>query len=169
MIQDSCAALIETAREPFVGVREVPKNSNHGIVPDFANWYAIQDWREFPMGMDGAPWCASFVHLCGRLALGVAWPVPNHVDVDRLAQWALDKGCFLGDPIATKPEPGDLVLVRRGAGWGHVGIVAAVSAAGLTCIEGNTDGSGSREGNGVYERPRSLSRDLALVRWARLI
>ncbi len=158
------ADFIATAKE-FVGQLEEPKNSNRGVVPDFANWYSLgkRDWRDFPLGMRGAPWCAAFCYLVGRLTYGTKWPVPPHVDVDKLQEWAVKNGCFVGEGA---PEPGDIFVLRRGSGWGHAGIVTQVKPGGVLTVEGNTDGSGSREGNGVYARGRLISRRMGWVRWA---
>lgn len=51
---------------------------------------------------------------------------------------------------------GDL-FVWNGKNGGHIGFVTAVRPNGLfTTIEGNTNAAGSRDGDGVYDRVRSL-------------
>jgi hypothetical protein len=160
-IPNAVRAFLRTA-ELFRGVLEVPRNSNRGIVPDFCNWFIIKDWREFPMGGKGAPWCASFIGTVGRLAVGEAWPVPAICDVDQLVMWAETHDVF-----HETPEHGDLiVLFDPGSGqWGHVGIVVKAAADSVRTIEGNTNAGGSREGNGVYERRRMVRMGTRFIRW----
>lgn len=41
---------------------------------------------------------------------------------------------------------------------GHVGFIEKVDGGTITTIEGNTNGGGSREGDGVYRKIRRLSQ-----------
>ena len=158
-INDPVRAVINTAQR-FVGNLEYPKNSNHGITPDFCNWWVIKDMRPFPMGGGGAPWCATFVSTIGRLALGMAWPIPMTSDVSRLAKWAQEERVYLNKPSISMIDPGDIFLVpnSNNTDWTHTGFIIHIDKDNnrVVTIEGNTDGSGSREGNGVYERTRSI-------------
>lgn len=158
-INDPVRAVINTAQR-FVGNLEYPKNSNHGITPDFCNWWVIKDMRPFPMGGGGAPWCATFVSTIGRLALGVSWPIPMTSDVTKLARWAQDRGLFRQRPAIAHVQGGDIFLVPNSdnTDWTHTGFITTVNRINdtISTIEGNTDGSGSREGNGVYVRSRNI-------------
>jgi hypothetical protein len=159
-IKHPVTALIQTARE-FLGVREQP--GNRGIVPDFANWWVGRDMRDYPMGLKGAPWCSTWANLMGRLALGWAWPVPvgpEFSDVDRMVLWAKQN-----DVWYTTPHEGDLFCVKKGDGYGHIGIVVLVqSPEQIRTLEGNTNNDGSFNGNGVYERTRAVST-CGFIRW----
>ena len=170
-INDPVRAIINTAQR-FVGNLEYPRNSNHGITPDFCNWWVINDMRPFPMGGGGAPWCATFVSTIGRLALGEAWPIPMTSDVTKLAKWAVDRtfclGIFKPKPEIEDVHAGDIFLVPNSdnTDWTHTGFItyADKTNSSVLTIEGNTDGSGSREGNGVYERKR-LIQGLDIIKW----
>ena len=166
-ITDPVRAVINTAQR-FVGNLEYPKNSNHGITPDFCNWWVIKDMRPFPMGGGGAPWCATFVSTIGRLALGIAWPIPMTSDVTKLAEWAMGELAYLKRPPIEDVKAGDIFLVPNSANtdWTHTGFITYVDKTNdsVLTIEGNTDGSGSREGNGVYERTR-LIQSIDTINW----
>lgn len=162
-ISDPCAALVNTAKQ-FRGVLEVPKDSNRGTVPDFCSWFVIRDNRPFPMGGKAAPWCASFVGTVGRLAIGEAWPVPAICDVDKLVDWAIDRHVF----HRKEGEKGDLIVLwyPKRESWGHVGLVTGGDHGEyVLTIEGNTNPEGSREGNGVYEKRRQITDNVAFIRW----
>lgn len=156
-------AIVSVAKR-FPGVVEEPKNSNRGIVPDFCSWYIIRDMRAFPMGGLAAPWCASFVGVVGRLAVGDAWPIPAISDVDKLVAWAKERGVF--DPM--RGEKGDLIVFwyEDQRSWGHVGIVMhGDHDRYVQTIEANTNDQGSREGNGVYQKRRKIDEAVAFIRW----
>jgi hypothetical protein len=56
-------------------------------------------------------------------------------------------------PNTTTIKPGDIFTLSAAS---HVGIIKSVGKTTVVTIEGNTDGSGSREGDGVYERTRTI-------------
>lgn len=150
----------------FIGVRE-EGGSNRGDVPDFANWLTIRDMRDYPIGGRGAMWCATFVNLVGRLAVGVLWPIPcqpEFSDVDKIVDWGKSNQVFnIGDPTR-----GDLFVIRKGTGHSHIGFVIQYGSVEIPTIEGNTNDDGSANGDGVYERQRSVHgldfiRPLAVV------
>lgn len=61
---------------------------------------------------------------------------------------------------ADKAQPGDIVMFT----FSHVGIVVSDNGKSIQTVEGNTNGSGSREGDGVYCKTRSRSLVKAYVR-----
>jgi hypothetical protein len=65
-------------------------------------------------------------------------------------------------PDTTTPQPGDLVCYD----FSHIGIVKESRGDKFVAIEGNTNGAGSREGDGVYlkVRPRKLARCFIRIR-----
>jgi hypothetical protein len=156
------AAYLSTAQDR-VGTKELP--GNRGVLPDFCNWlHSDGDWRDYPEGLKGAPWCATFANTMGRLALGVLWPIParpTYSDVDQLVKWGLDAKVTVEDPA-----PGDLLCIARQTGFGHVAIVREVLPLGeLTTIEGNASATGSFNGDGVYSLTRRVRAADVLVRW----
>lgn len=154
---DPVLALIKTAQE-YRGIKE--EDNNRGTVPEFCNWWVIRD----PDWYHGQPWCSTWVNLVGRQAVGIAWPievVPKYSDVDEMAKWAQQKGIWYA-----VPQAGDLFCVNKGTGWGHIGIVIRVmdDTERFLTIEGNTNLDGSFNGNGVYERVRTV-QSCGFIRW----
>lgn len=162
VIENPIAAIVRTAKM-FVGVREAG-GSNRGDVPDFCNWWIIRDMRPYPIGGRGAMWCATWAMTVGRLAIGEAWPFatsPDYCDVDKVVEWAKNNRVFnVGDPNA-----GDLFVIPKGDGWGHIGFVSAIlSLHEIETVEGNTNDGGSANGDGVYQRIRNVA-GLGFIRW----
>lgn len=59
--------------------------------------------------------------------------------------------------VSQTPQIGALAVWRHGISWqGHIGIVSSVFEDKFTCIEGNTNNSGGREGIEVAEKTRKL-------------
>lgn len=111
------------------------------------------------------PWCASFVAYVGRGVLGARWPLPPTASCDVLLEVARTKG-WLGET----PERGDVFLVLRSdADAVHTGFVTGVDAERrFRTLEGNSNGGGSREGDGVYRLTRGGGADrntYAFIRW----
>ncbi len=157
--------LIEEARR-YLGEAEIPVGSNRSIRIDYWNLEAIGDWRKFPMGGQGAPWCGSFVTGAGRQALGHLWPVPQTGTVQTMVDWAKTEGVW----SENNPEVGDLFCLyypnlKR---YGHVGIVAKVKAGEIVAIEGNTNAGGSRTGYAVFERTRMDSDRMGFIKWSKI-
>lgn len=156
MSQRSDALIAEAKR--YLGVVEVPKNSNRGVCIDY--WI-----RETGLDPAGAfPWCAAFVGQVGRQALGKSWPVPRTASVAAVAAWAASKGL-----VANIGAGGDLFLLwsEELKRFAHIGIVTDfnVTTSEYKTIEGNTNGGGSRDGYGVFARTRRLGARDKFVRW----
>lgn len=147
--------IIEAARS-YVGVLERPGNTGW-YNADFqaamkkAGWY------------NTAPWCAYFVKW--------VWMM---VYADNKAVLAVVNTWFNGSAkqtydnakrnrtfaVGSVPKPGAIVVWLNGRGpAGHAGIVVSVSGNTMTTIEGNTNISGSREGDRVAEKLRTVNRD----------
>jgi hypothetical protein len=136
-----------------IGVREVPKNSNRGPQVDKYLRAAGLDPE------DGCfPWCCAFTYWCfGQAAdsLGRANPVVRTAGcLDHWRRAGL-KGIprlLRADAVANPAlvKPGMVFIMDFGGGKGHTGLVEKVEGGKLVTIEGNTDGSGTREGGGVY-------------------
>ncbi len=154
-----------------VGVREEPRNSNRG--PEVERYLDIVDLPP------GKPWCAAFSFWCIEQAwkeLNGGWdehegapPVPllrtgwSHAMwrwLDEMGQTYTVEQVIRGQAIA----PGALFFLRGEVGWGtgegvrHVGFVEGLDMLeqSVFSCEGNTDGSGTDEGGGVYRLERGL-------------
>lgn len=131
----------------------------------------------------GAPWCAAFVQYCSDRAAKVLGK-PNPLDAvkhEALVQSYYDhfEKFVVPGERATKsgfyPEPGELVLFKFPVGgkpadrWNHIGIVAQYPSQGspiFWCIEGNTGDVDQRDGDGVYLKPRDMSKyPTCFIRW----
>lgn len=151
--------------QTFLGVRE--ELNNRGPIADFCNWNLIRDWRDYPLGGKGAPWCSSWTQLVGRLALGSSWPFPQAPwvsSVQKIAEWGAQQGINV-----MEPKRGDLFCVGHNGGWGHVAFVTEVLLDWkVRTVEGNANDGGSFNGNGVYALTRSVRPADRLLRWTRL-
>ena len=104
----------------------------------------------------GHPWCAAFVYWC-LLKAGAdpkrLPPIGQCAAVRNWRTWAKDTG-----RIAAEPARGRLFFWVNKSGFGHIGFCLGPSVLGVfRTIEGNTDGEeGSREGDGVYKRFRTV-------------
>lgn len=100
----------------------------------------------------GYSWCMAFVYWCfDQAAAKLQVANPLHRTGGVLAQWNARPTLRVHDP-----EPGDIFIMDYGRGLGHTGIVTAVHGDVVDTIEGNTNGGGSREGDGVYPRTRKI-------------
>lgn len=122
------------------------------------------------LGGTGWPWCAAFVCWCFQEALKrPGFKLAVSLDqVPRSARafgfdttWAKSVKAFTfsGGKVNSKtgpqPKRGDIVVFS----FSHVGIVTADYEGGgyVATVEGNTNEEGSREGNAVVKKRRSLS------------
>ncbi len=150
----------------YIGESETPVGSNRSTRIDYWNLEAIGDWRVFPMGGQGAPWCASFVTAMGRQALGHAWPVPHTGTVQTMVDWARSEQMW----SKSDPKVGDLFCLyySRLKRYGHVGIVIKVTPKNIITIEGNTNAGGSRTGFAVLSRTRKYNDRMGFIHWQKL-
>jgi hypothetical protein len=138
------------------GVREDPGRPNRG--PQVDQYLAR-------VGVDprsGSPWCAAFAYWCFDEAarhLGLANPCVKTAGV--LDHWArsphaarVPAEAAFDDPRLIRP--GALFVIDHGSGRGHTGIVVKVLTGEIATIEGNTNQRGSREGDGVYQKTRTI-------------
>ena len=128
-----------------LGVTESPAGSNR---TKYGKW----------MGLDGQPWCMSFVQWCFHQA---GTPLPHKTgSCSALLNWykANRPACVVKDP-----QPRDIIIYN----FGHTGILESAGTATVTAIEGNTSPghSGSQEnGGGVFRRTRSKTLVRAYIR-----
>ena len=110
------------------------------------------------MGLDGQPWCMSFVQWCFAQA-GQALPCRTG-SCSALLRWYQANQ---PERVVRDPLPGDIVIYR----FGHTGIVESAGGGSVIAIEGNTSpGSGGSQdnGGGVYRRTRSRNTAEAYIR-----
>lgn len=124
--------------ERRIGIKETAPNSG----PDVDIFLAA-------VGLPpGKAWCAAFTHFCYRIAaakLSTVNPCPRTGGCLRMWQLA---DAHWKTKVARR---GAIYVLDHGGGLGHVGIVTEVDAAGnvVAEISGNTNATGSREGNCV--------------------
>jgi len=152
------AGIVAAAREMALsqeGVRETSRNRGPEV---------DQYLTRVGLNPDGAySWCQAFVYWCYDEAARktqVANPCIKTASV--LNHWAKSPPATriyadraLDDP--TLVRPGAIFIVDHGAGKGHTGIVTRVFDGQIGTIEGNTNEAGSREGDGVYQKVRTIA------------
>ena len=110
------------------------------------------------LGLDGQPWCMSFVQWCFNQA---GAPLPCRTgSCSALLRWYRANQ---PERVAQDPMPGDIVIYR----FGHTGIVESASGSDVTAIEGNTSpgqGGSQDNGGGVFRRTRKRSLAEAYIR-----
>lgn len=146
------AALVAAATG-YIGVRERGRNAG----PD------VEAFQRSTGNSRGDAWCASFVYKCADdAARDIGGKNPLYRTASTIAMlaeyrrrgWTVDRG-----------RAGDIFIIRKTATTGHTGIITGPAVGGFyPTIEGNTDGSGSREGDGVYRGRRDADKITMIVR-----
>lgn len=158
--------LVRIARSE-IGVRESGNNAGDRVIQyQRATWLPPGPW----------PWCAAFTAWClrewvripdVRAALSLSDSVAAEQWRCRDArafgweEWASKRGLQVL-PDTQVPRVGDLVTFD----FSHIGLVVDVPKVGNTfqSIEGNTNGAGSRDGDGVYLKTRTRNLARAYIR-----
>ena len=138
------------------GVRETSGTPNRGPVVD----QYIRSVGLDPAG--GYSWCQAFVYWSfegGAHASGVADPACEPPVLDHWARSPqanrIYAGAALDNPALVRP--GSIFIVDHGGGRGRAGLVTHIASGEIGTIEGNTNERGSREGDGVYQKTRSIA------------
>lgn len=141
-----------------VGVKEATGNNDGERVQAYLG----------SVGLKGNyPWCAAFPHWCYRQTGAVFKPVHRYA---RASAWH-PKECRVWekkDGVRRRiTQAGDhFALYYNHLGRiGHEGWVKDETDDYIITVEGNTDGSGTREGDGVYIRKRSKRTLHCISRW----
>lgn len=115
------------------------------------------------------PWCAAFVcwlYQEASKARPAPFSRPRTAAAWDFERWANDVGAAVLKPPGARPAlRGDIVVFT----FSHIGIVRqhqATATDDLLTIEGNTNPSGDREGDGVYKKTRPASKIRSLIRLA---
>ncbi len=98
-------------------------------------------------------WCATFVAWCAMKA-GCAELFPKTASTDLGAAWFKQRNRW-----SEYPAIGAQVFYGHGNDMNHTGIVYDYDGTWIYTIEGNTNTSGSREGDGVYRKKRARRDD----------
>ena len=114
----------------------------------------------------GFAWCAAFVAYIGWSVLRAAWPLPMVAGCMSLHQAAVAKSL-----VREQPAPGAIFLLWGKAGDGmtrfrHTGFLwDEIRPSIWRTVEGNTNGEGSTEGDGVYVRQRTFGPSDRFIWW----
>jgi len=130
----------------------------------------------------GSPWCSAFVTWCYATSQGLSTP-PSWGSGSAITVWQRGTRKMLAQGYTTplqsnfrdKVRPGMIwvrakdgpgAIAARSGTWlqGHCGIVISVDSEGFCTIEGNTNGAGSREGDGVYLKTHKWSYEIDIIR-----
>ncbi len=165
--------LIEVAKSQ-VGVTENPPKSNRGLKVE---QYLKTTGLVYTDSTTSFPWCASFVADVGvftAMVFNSEWPLVRTASVDArfYPQWtglfqdATNKGV-----LRDTPEPGAIWLrwYSSKKRFAHTGFCISAGVSGWATIEGNTNGRGSREGWGVFDKTRSFGPKDRFIYWWELL
>ncbi|MFF0389580.1 peptidoglycan-binding protein [Kitasatospora sp. NPDC004615] len=137
-------------RDEFTTLLLSQVGHHEGRDPD-GTWNNRQRYSEETPGLewsDGQPWCATFeAWAAHRTGMDNLWPMTASC-LTAVAWWR-DHNRWtpypvLGGPFYLGPDGGD-----------HTGVVYAYDADTIYTVEGNTNDSGSTEGDGVYRKSRA--------------
>ena len=152
-VNGNVSSIIARARGE-IGVVETSTNQGPGI----AKYWAATTYTSGYSAR--APWCAAFVSWCVQAAgIFSENDRPKSAAAYRgggYEAWARSKSNICTLSISPRSiRTGDIVIFS----FSHIGIATSDSDASgkFSSIEGNTDAAGSREGNGVWEKRRSLA------------
>jgi len=161
------AEAVAQAAESKIGVRESGgANKGLGLQPFFdADNY---DPNGSKPGDDGYAWCASFVCWCVMVAVAgrkITFKRPRTPSAWGMEDWSLaqDSSTWTKKPHGGDIKRGDIVVFN----FSHVGIALGSpdNAGYVKTCEGNTNSSGSREGDGVYAKHRHISKIRSRIRF----
>jgi hypothetical protein len=150
--QPKATCILKEARS-LIGIRETPGKNNRG--PEVDRIVVIASGTTKWLG---TAWCGWFTTYCHKQCkqksaggLAASWFVKNNL---------VQSGGI---------QPGDVFSVwnRYMNRIGHVGIIEQVLPSGnfIVTIEGNTNGSGSRDGGGVCRLTRPVKQAFNFARW----
>lgn len=125
--------------------------------------FRVEEYLAYTGLKKGDPWCAAFVCWCLGKA-GISNPCSGYSP----ALFPKAKLIWIrGSPLPKKVLAGDvfgLYYPEKGR-IAHVGFVEQLAGNMLISVEGNTNKSGSNEGDGVYRKRRLLKTVYSMARW----
>lgn len=144
-----------------LGVMEEPLGSNKG--PE------VDEYLKSTGVPPGNYWCMAFVYWCFREAAnGGATAFPKTagcLDAWNKVKAKVPQRLLHARDARANPDlvrPGLVFILDYGNGYGHTGFVKQSIGGALRTVEGNTDGTGSGNGLGVFELNRRKTVDQAL-------
>ena len=157
------AELVKVARAE-IGVEEIDSSNSGPRVEEYQSATSL--------GGTGWPWCAAFICWCVReaaKAAGVSFTDkfrrPTTAGAWALELWSLsqDASTWTKKLPGRDIKPGDIIIFT----FSHCGIAASDpdDTGHFTCIEGNTDHAGSREGGAVWLKWRRTSQVRSRIRF----
>jgi len=145
--------IVEVASR-YIGEKELINNSGF-VNKEFEEKMRKMGW------VKGQAWCMYFVKLCIYEATKELFDESiAEKRIKQLSGHVLSNWQLLGKSYKkyTKADKGYIGFMRKpGTTKGHVFIVKKSDALGVETIEGNTNGRGSREGDGVYTKYRKTA------------
>ena len=139
-----------------IGVREGrDANGNWNNRVKYTTWYANHPLIKNTAFLTSA-WCAIFVSWVAAQVGAVGTLIPLHAWTPSGLAWFQKRGLVTR---GTGAKAGDVVYFyypTKGR-VAHVGFVESVSGGYMTTIEGNTNTTGSNQGNGVYRLRRRIT------------
>jgi hypothetical protein len=155
--------MLELARGE-IGVTEV-NGTNCG---EKVNQYKATTWLPATKSW---PWCAAFICWLVKTAMeaeGIketkTFKRPRTAGAFDFENWSLSQGSETSTkkPHRNDIQPGDIVVFK----FSHIGIAetAMDKEGNVTCIEGNTNGAGSREGGAVLRKKRRADQIRSRIR-----
>lgn len=152
------ASLVDIAAGQLaLSIREASKNQG----PEIAKFWTATNYPDGYANRE--PYCAAFVCWLVKEAVGgrkVSFILPKSALAYDLERWARANGAK-GVSVVKTPKPGDLFTLATAS---HCGVVVGVNNGSVITIEGNTDGTGGREGDGVYKRSRPIKTIRQFIR-----
>ena len=148
--------------ETQIGVHEEGGNNQGANILKYqqCTWLTPGPWA----------WCAAFVDWCvvnamKSLSTKFTFKAPQTAGAWDLENWChnVDNSAVLNKPHHGDIQRGDIVIFN----FHHTGIaLSSPHANGVfwTC-EGNTNDSGSRDGDGVYKKTRNVSQVRSVIRF----
>jgi hypothetical protein len=159
--QEKAAIAVQIA-DSFEGIKEVGSNQGFNN-KNFERMMLDVGWWK------GAAWCAFSLKLIYKLA-GIQTTVTGWSPTAYNKKHVIFTDGVLREPI----RPGDSGTLsyakyknsKRYKAIGHAFIVKkSIGNSAVVTGEGNTDGNGSREGDGFYEKIRPLNANIHITRW----
>jgi peptidoglycan hydrolase-like protein with peptidoglycan-binding domain len=146
-------AVLETALSQE-GIRETARNRGPEV-DEFVTRVGLN-------AAGGYSWCQAFVYWAFDEAarkMDIKNPCVKTAGV--LDHWARSPtgARIYAEEAFDNPNlirPGAVFIVDHGGGKGHTGLVTKVVDGEIATIEGNTNTRGSREGDGVYQKVRTI-------------
>ena len=154
------AESIASIAESQAGQKEVGDNGGPAVEKyQRATWLPVGAWS----------WCAAFVCWVIKQAIegrAVTFTRPETAGAWDFERWckSVDRTVMLKKPVDGDIKRGDVIIYT----FSHIGIATGPpdEHGMVPTVEGNTNGGGDREGDGVYCKVRKLSLIRSRIRFS---